>query len=168
MIEVKIKDAALQKAAEEGMDEFVGVFVDAILDAIGGQLTAENMAQLNSDQITLLAWHFLHEEMMDGGMIQLIHNGFGGFIFRNPTDKAFRNWGLVELGKLINKAHFAYKKAAPEVEKDMSDEDFMARYVKYPEFDGSDDLFVENEDEWTSKVAYYIDEHIDRFAVINE
>ena len=125
MIEVKIKDAALQKAAEEGMDEFVGVFVDATLDAIGGQLTAENMAQLNSDQITLLAWHFLHEELMDGGMIQLIHNGFGGFIFRNPTDKAFRNWGLVELGKLINKAHFAYKKAAPEVEKDMSDEDII-------------------------------------------
>ena len=168
MIEVKIKDAALQKAAEEGMDEFVGVFVNATLDAIGGQLTAENMAQLNSDQITLLAWHFLHEEMMDGGMIQLIHNGFGGFIFRNPTDKAFRNWGLVELGKLINKAHFAYKKAAPEVENDMSDEDFMALYEKYPEFDDYDDLFVENEEEWTSKVAYYIDEHIDRFAVINE
>ena len=168
MIEVKIKAAALQKAAEEGMDESVGVFVDAILDAIGGQLTAENMAQLNSDQIILLAWSLLHEEMMDGGMIQLIHNGFGGFIFRNPTDKAFRNWGLVELGKLINKAHFAYKKAAPEVEKDMSDEDFMALYEKYPEFDDYDDLFVENEEEWTSKVAYYIDEHIDRFAVINE
>ena len=168
MIEVKIKDAVLQQAAEAGMDEFVKAFVDAIREAIGGELTAENMAELNSDQITLLAWDTLHEEMMDGGMIQLIHIGFGGFIFRNPTDKAFRNWGLVELGKLINKAHFAYKKAAPEVEKDMSDEDFMALYEKYPEFDDYDDLFVENEEEWTSKVAYYIDEHIARFAVINE
>ena len=92
MTQVKINDAALQKAALEGMDEFVKVFIDATLEAIGGQLTAQNMAELNSDQITLLAWHFLHEEMMDGGMIQLIHNGFGGFIFRNPTDKASRTW----------------------------------------------------------------------------
>ena len=99
MTQVKINDAALQKAALEGMDEFVKVFIDATLEAIGGQLTAQNMAELNSDQITLLAWHFLHEEMMDGGMIQLIHNGFGGFIFRNPTDKAFRNWGIPDLGK---------------------------------------------------------------------
>ena len=168
MAEVKIKDTALQKAAEEGVDEFVKVFIDSTLDAIGGQLTTDSMAELNSDQITLLAWYFLHGEMMDGGMIQLIHNGFGGFIFRNPTDKAFKKWGLVELGKLINKAHYFYKKAAPEVEQDMSDEDFMALYEKYPEFDDFDDAFVENEEEWTSKVAYYIDEHIDNFASIIE
>ncbi len=166
MIEVKIKDAVLQQAAEAGMDDFVKAFVDAIREAIGGELTAQNMAELNSDQITLLAWDTLHEEMMDGGMIQLIHNGFGGFIFRNPTDKAFRNWGIPDLGKLINKAHFFYKKAAAEVEQDMSDEDFMALYEKFPEFDDFDDEFVENEEEWTSRVAFYIDEHIENFATI--
>ena len=49
MTQVKINDAALQKAALEGMDEFVKVFIDATLEAIGGQLTAQNMAELNSD-----------------------------------------------------------------------------------------------------------------------
>ena len=168
MAQVKIKDAALQVAAEAGMDEFVKVFVDAIHESIGGELTADNMSQLNSDQITLLAWDILHEEMMDGGMIQLIHNGYGGFIFKNPTDKAFRNWGLTELGKLINKAHYFYKKACEEVEQDMTDEEFMALYEKYPEFDDFDDVFVENEEEWTARIAYYIDEHIDNFAVIDK
>ena len=121
MIEVKIKDAVLQQAAEAGMDEFVKAFVDAIREAIGGELTAENMAELNSDQITLLAWDTLHEEMMDGGMIQLIHNGYGAFIWKNPTDKAFRNWGLVDLSKLIKKSHFLYKTHHEEIEGDMSD-----------------------------------------------
>ena len=83
MIEVKINDAKLQHAAEAGMDEFVKAFVDAIREAIGGELTAETMAQLNSDQITLLAWDILHEEMMDGGMVQLIHNGYGAFLWKN-------------------------------------------------------------------------------------
>ena len=45
-------------------------------------------------------------------------------------------------------------------------EEFMALYEKFPEFDDFDDEFVENEEEWTSKVAFYIDDHIDNFAVI--
>ena len=166
MTQVKINDAPLQKAALEGMDEFVKVFIDATLEAIGGQLTAQNMEELNSDQITLLAWHFLHEEMMDGGMIQLIHNGYGAFLWKNPTDKAFRNWGLVELSKLIKKSHFLYKSHHEDIEGDMNDEDFMALYEKFPEFDDFDDEFVENEEEWTSKVAFYIDEHIENFVTI--
>ena len=60
---VIVKDAALQKAAMESMDAFVKVFVTAIYDAIGGQLTAETMGELNSDQVTLLAWDILHEEV---------------------------------------------------------------------------------------------------------
>ena len=50
MIEVKIKDQVLQKAAAEGMDEFVSVFVNAILEAINGRLNSDNMAELNADQ----------------------------------------------------------------------------------------------------------------------
>lgn len=166
MIQVKIKDAELQQAAERGMDDFVKVFVDAIKAAIGGELNAETMAELNSDQVTLLAWDILHEEMMDGGMVQLIHNGYGGFIFRNPTDKAFRNWGVQGLYKLINKAHAHYKAACEDIERDMSDEEFMALYEKYPMFDDFDDDFIENEEEWTARIAYYIDEHIENFATI--
>ena len=166
MIEVKINDAKLQQAAEAGMDEFVKAFVDAIHEAIGGELTADSMAQLNSDQITLLAWDILHEEMMDGGMIQLIHNGYGAFIWKNPTDKAFRNWGLQDLYKLINKSHVLYKNHHEEIEGDMTDEEFMALYERLPEFDDFDDVFVENEEEWTARIAYYIDEHIDNFVTI--
>ena len=132
MIEVKINDAKLQQAAEAGMDEFVKAFVDAIREAIGGELTAETMAQLNSDQITLLAWDILHEEMMDGGMVQLIHNGYGAFLWKNPTDKAFKNWGLTELAKLIKKSHFLYKTNHEEIERDPTDEEFMALYEKFP------------------------------------
>ena len=54
-MEIKIKDALLAQAAQEGMDEFIKVFVDAIHDAIGGELSAETMPKLNADQITLLA-----------------------------------------------------------------------------------------------------------------
>ena len=166
MKEVKIKDRVLQKAASEGMDEFVKVFVDAISEAVDGSLNSDNMAELNADQITLLAYHYLHEEVMSGGFVQLIHNGLGGFIFLNPTGKAFREWGLQELFKILGKTHRLYSKYHAEIERDCDDETFMAMYEQFAEFDEFDEQFVENEELFTRQIARYVDHHLDHFVVI--
>lgn len=168
MIEVRVKDEDLRKAAGEDMDAFVGCFVTAIHEAIGGELTTETMAQLNADQITLLAWQTLHDEVMDGGFVQLIHNGYGPFIFKNPLAKALKLWGLRELSKLLYSAHTLYIKYGAAIERDCTDEEFMALFEQYPEFDDMDDEFVEQEEQWTSAIAHYIDEHIERFATITQ
>ena len=166
MIEVRIKDSALREAAGEGMDAFVGCFVSATKEAISGELTAETMAELNSDQVTLLAWDILHEEVMDGGFVQLIHNGYGPFIFKNPLAKALKLWGLRELSKLIYSAHTLYIKYGEQIERDCTDDEFMALFEQFPEFDDLDDTFVEEEENWTADIAHYIDENIERFATI--
>lgn len=167
-MEIKIKDALLAQAAQEGMDEFIKVFVDAIHDAIGGELSAETMPKLNADQITLLAYYYLREEVMDGGFIQLIHNGLGGFIFLNPFARAIREWGLPTLSPIINGCHKLYKKYREELEKDYTDEEFMALFEKYPDFDKYDDAFVESEEEFTEAVARYVDYNIEKFATVVE
>lgn len=167
MLTIKIKDSQLQQAAAEGMDAFVQTFIDALRSAIGGELTAETMVQLNSDQVTLLAWDTLHKEVMDGGFVQLIHNGYGPFIFKNPFAKALNKmWGMRELSKLVYNAHSLYVKYGSEIERDCTDEEFMAMFERYPEFDDLDDQFIENEEQYTEEVARYIDEHIENFATI--
>ena len=83
-MEIRIKDERLKKAAGEGMDAFLNVFVEAYLEPTGGEITLDTFQNLNGEQITLLAYHVLHEEVMDGGFIQLIQNGYGPFIFDNP------------------------------------------------------------------------------------
>ena len=167
-MDVIIKDKDLRAASEEGMDAFVDLFVNTINNAIGNQLTVETMAQLNADQITLLAYSILRDEVMDGGFIQLIHNGYGMFIFKNPFAKAVKLWGLRILSKLIYSAHTLYVKYKDELEKDCSDEEFMALFEQYPEFDDLDDEFVDNEESFTHDIAYYIDEHIDNFCKIEK
>ena len=166
MTEVIVKDADLQQAAMEGMDEFLSVFTKAIYDAIGGELTAENMGELNSDQLTLLSWDILHEELMDGGFVQLIYNGYGPFIFKNPFAKALRQWGLREPSKFIYEAHTLWLKHREEIERELSDEEFMALFEQFPDFETMDDQFIENEEAWTEDIAHYVDDHIERFATI--
>ena len=168
MKQITVYDQELSQAALEGMDTFLQVFINALRDAIGGEPTVETMAELNADQMTLLCWDTLHREVMDGGFVQLIHNGYGPFIFKNPFAKAVKQWGLRELSKLIYDAHTLWLKYREKIERELTEGDFMALFEQLPEFDDLDDQFVENEEEWMSMIAHYVDEHIENFAMIKQ
>lgn len=163
MITVSIKDGELRKAASEGIDAFLNLIIHKTREAIGGELTVENMAQMSSSQITLLAYAILRDEVMDGGFVQLIYNGYGPFFFRNPFDMAIRNWGMVDLCRLMRRAKKQYLHNREEIEKEMSDDDFMALYERMPAFEDLDDEFVTNEEKWSEQVATYVDEHLTEF-----
>jgi hypothetical protein len=163
---VKVKDQAMQAAAQNGMDDFLKAIVDATYEAVGGVLTSQAMEELSAEQITLLAYMALRDEVMDGGFIQLIYNGYGDFIFRNPFAKAIKAWGLDDLSRLIRKVHPIFAKRQEEICQVETDEEFMALFEQMPDFENFDDTFVENEENWTEKVACYVDEHIQNFVVI--
>jgi hypothetical protein len=163
---IQIKDSQLATAAKKGMDEFLQVFTDAYLEAIGGNLTAENMSLLNGSQHTLLAHRFFQDEMRDGGFVQLIQNGYGGYIFSNPFAKAIKQFGALELSKLVYKAKEIYDPNKAELERETTEEEFNAMYVDFEVFDDLEELYFEMEERQTSLIAAYVDEHIADFAEI--
>ena len=165
---IQIKDSALASASEKGMDEFLQVFTDAYLLVIGGKLTAENMSKLNGSQHTLLAFRFFQDEMREGGFVQLIQNGYGGYIFTNPFAKAIRQFGAVELAKLIYKAKEIYDPNKTALERETTDEEFNALYVEFEAFDDLEEIYFDIEEQQTALIAAYVDEHIADFAEISK
>lgn len=165
-MEIQIKDSQLAAAASEGMDQFLQTILDAFKSQVGEELNADSMQKLNADQITLWGYMLLREELMDGGFVQLIYNGYGPFFFENPFAKAMRLWGLHDFSKLLYKAKKAYDEHKADLTRERSDEDFMAMFEQYPQFDELDDEFVEEEENITSAVAHYVDEHINHFLSI--
>ena len=163
---VTIKDEQLRTAAQEGMDAFVKCIADAIKQSVGGELNADAFQRLNGDQITLWGYTIFHEEVMDGGVIQLIHNGYGPFFFDNPFAKAMRLWGLKDFSKLIYKAKELYDEHKAELTRDCTDEEFMALFEQYPAFDNLDDAFIEDEENITARIACYVDDHLNDFVEI--
>lgn len=155
------------KAAGNGMDTFLALIITAVKNAVGN-LTPVTMAELSTDQLTLLAWDALHEEVMDGGYIELIYDGYGNFIFRNPLAKVFRNWGMDALATHLKHAQKPYEKYHKEIEQERTDDEFMALYEQMPEFDDFDDEFVEKEAEWTAQLAIYVDDHLNDFIKIDK
>lgn len=165
-VKVIIKESDVIAAAEQGMDEFLSLFAEHILQAIGGELNGETMARLNGEQISLLAYMTFRDEVMDGGFIQLIHNGYGPFIFENPFAKAMRLMGAHDFSKLVYKGKKLYDQYKDELTREYTDEEFMALFEQYAVFDDLDDAFVEMEEEVTESLARYVDEHLEVFATI--
>jgi hypothetical protein len=168
MIEVKIHDSELASAAKQGADAFLELIIDRTRKAIGGELNADNMAQMSSKQITLIGYATLRDELMDGGFVQLIHNGYGPFFFKNLFDLAVKQWGLNELCLLMRHAKKSYQKHRDEIEVELTDEEFMALYEKMPDFEELDDKFIVNEEEWSNEIAKYVDEHLTEFITIEK
>lgn len=163
---VEISDAALRRAAGEGMDAFVKVFADAYMEKMGGQFTPQGMASLTGEQHSLLAYQIFRDEVMEGGFCQLVQNGYGGYIFDNPFARVMRLWGLGELSKLVYAAKKIYDAHREDLERERTDEEFMAMYEHYEAFDDLEDEFLEKEEEFTARIAAYVDEHLELFAKV--
>lgn len=163
---ITLTDASLQAAASEGMDEFIQVFTDKYKEVIGGELTAETMPLLTGEQHSLLAYQIFRDEIMTGGFCQLIQNGYGAYIFDNPFAKVMRLWGAEELSKLVYNAKKIYDAHREDLEKERTEDEFMAMYEQYEAFDELEEKYFEMEEQVTAQVATYVDEHINQFAEI--
>lgn len=163
---VEVTDIALQQAAGKGMDAFIQVFTDAYKKEINGTLTAETMPLLTGEQHSLLAYQIFRDELMEGGFCQLIQNGYGGYIFSNPFAKVMRLWGAGDLSKLVYTAKKIYDEHREDLERERTDDEFMAMYEQYETFDALEEEFLEKEEEYTALVAGYVDEHLELFAKI--
>ena len=163
---IQVTDAALRQGAEAGMDEFLNVFISRYLEVTGGDINAETMPLLNGWQHTLLGYHFFREEVDEGGFVQLIQNGYGPYIFLNPFAKAMRLMGAKEFSKLVYEAKKVYDAHREELEKDCTEDEFMAMYEQYEAFDDLEEQFMDMEEEVTETLARYVDEHLEDFAEI--
>lgn len=162
---IQVAEEALRQAAEEGMDAFVNVITDAYLKEIGDEWSAEAMGRLTADQHSLLAFRILHDELMEGGFCQLIQNGYGGYILHNPLAKVMKQWGLNDLSKLLYAARKIYDEHREDLERERTDEEFMAMYEQYEAFDELEEEFLDKEELFVAQIAEHVDENIENFLI---
>jgi len=152
---------------------FIEWVTDGYLAAIGGGLTAENMDMLSAEQHTVLCYRYVLDEVMEGGFIQLIMNGYAPYVLEGPFPMVVKKqWGSVEgqekvmkdFSKLLYEVKKEYHKHQEELSQDMSDEDFMAMYEQLEELNElGDDFLDEHQEEVTPAVAKMIVENLDEY-----
>ena len=98
-------------------------------------------------------------EVTDVALRQAAGEGMDAFI-------VMRLWGVGDLSKLVYAAKKIYDSHRDDLERERTDEEFMAMYEQYEAFDELEDEFLEKEEEYTALVAGYVDEHLELFAKI--
>lgn len=165
---IVVKESDLIKASEEGVDVFLKVFIDRYKATIGAEVSADTMAELNAYQHTLLAYDLFREQINEGGFVQLIQNGYGGYIFHNPFAKSLKLFGATKMSKLVYAVREIYDANKEALEKETTEEEFYSMYVDFEAFDELEEKFFELEEETTCLVATYVDENIDLFATVDK
>ncbi len=172
MVHLDKQEAQTKYETQDGI-AFIEWVTDGYLAAIGGGLTAENMDMLSAEQHAVLCYRYVLDEVMEGGFIQLIMNGYAPYVLEGPFPMVVKKqWGSVEgqekvmkdFSKLLYEVKKEYHKHQEELSQDMSDEDFMAMYEQLEELNElGDDFLDEHQEEVTPAVAKMIVENLDEY-----
>lgn len=145
----------------EGPEAYIRTLTDAYLERIGGELIPETIGLLTADQLTLLAYRYLLDEVMQGGFIQLIQNGLGPFVLDGPFAMMMKkHWGLRDFGNFIYDVQHEYHRHRDELEADLDEEQFMALYEQQETMNELGDDFLDDyQESVTPAIAQYVRDH---------
>ncbi len=145
--------------------EFITELTDTYLAAVGGSLTADNMDRLSVDQHSLLAYRYLLDEVMEGGFIQLIHNGYAPYVLEGPFPLVLKKmWNMKPFSKLLFDVRRLYHLNKERIVAEMSEEEFMALYEELEELNEYGDDFLDDYQETvTPDIVEYVRQNQERF-----
>ena len=138
------RDTVRKKHGELDGIEFIRYITDEYLSAVGGYLTEEAMDRLTPDQHALLCYRYMLDEVMEGGFIQLIINGYAPYVLEGPFPNTVKKeWGMKDFSKLLYSAKTQYRKNKEVLLQDMDDDEFMALYEQLDELNCLGDSFLD-------------------------
>lgn len=159
------KEHAVEAYASMSAIDFVVFVTDFYLEELGGALTAENMLRLNTHQHTLLAYRYVLDEVMEGGFIQLIENGYAPYVLEGPFPYAVKHmWGRKDFSKLLYKVKKAYHENMDAFAKEKTEEEFMAMYEELEDLnDLGDDFLDDFQEKETPAIARIVMDNLEQF-----
>lgn len=137
--------------------DFLNTTTDRLISRIGGQLTEGNMDMLTLNEHILLSYRYLRDEVMDGGFIQLIQNGYGPYVLLGPLPMLLKKeLGLKRFGQFLYDVQHEYKTNREALEADKTEDEFMAQYEQFETLnDYGDDYLEDYEEEVTPAIAHW-------------
>lgn len=135
--------------------DFLNATTDQLISRVGGQLTEQNMDMLTLNEHILLSYRYLRDEVMEGGFIQLIQNGYGPYVLLGPLPMLMKKeLGLKQFGQFLYNVQHEYKANREALEADKTEDEFMAQYEQFEALnDYGDDYLDDYEEEVTPAIA---------------
>jgi hypothetical protein len=119
---------------------------------------------LSEGQQLLLSYDYVRTQVMQGGFIQLIQNGYIGLLPDIP------GWlykiNAPEMAKTVDDVLKVYVLNRELLDKKTTVEEFALLYQELKEFEEIDERFARLDEDTIAKMMEYAKTHIDEFAII--
>ncbi|MDR2376426.1 MAG: DUF4375 domain-containing protein [Treponema sp.] len=160
----KLKESETRKLFEDAWD-FLSIFLHKYFEIMKKKPDGEKMESFNNSQHTLLAYNIFYGQVSNGGFIQLIQNGYGGYIFYGPFSEIVKSWGALKTAEIVDGAKIVYDKHKGELEQEKTMEEFSEQYTKIKDFKELETDFYEVMDKETEIIRKYVEENINDFII---
>ncbi len=126
--------------------------------------TFDLMDELNPGQQLLLSFDYLRTQVMQGGFIQLIQNGYVGLLPDMPA--WLQEAGAPEMAQVIDDALKVYVLNKEILSKKTTVEEFALLYNELKEFEGIDERFAQYNDATMTAIVENALEYPETFVTL--
>lgn len=124
----------------------------------------EFMNELSEGQQLLLSYDYVQTQVLQGGFIQFIQNGYISLLLSLPG--WLEDIGANEMARIIDDVLKVYVLNQERLDAETSVEDFAKLYNEFKEFEQLDAEFATLNDETIKEILDYTLEAVEDFAVI--
>lgn len=159
-----VKKEVIEAAREDAWD-FIYAILEPYQDAIEEAEDEDTILdQLSDDQHVLLVYDALYGQVTNGGFLQLIHNGYGQFVFETSFIDELQRWSLNETAALLRMAESIYVEHKALLEQDRELEEFSRLYKEFTSFEPLDSTFYDIMDGEVIRFRNYLETHLTTFV----
>jgi hypothetical protein len=145
--------------------EYFDLLVQPLHEELYKRQSFDFFEELSKGQQLLLSYDYIQNQVLQGGFIQLIENGYIGLLPDMP------DWltmvGDTEMAKVIDDVLKVYVLNKEVFDRATSIEDFVKLYEELREFEIIDDRFRALNEPTIKLMLTYADSHLDEFISIN-
>ena len=148
-------------------DELISLLIGSYQSILSSDPSGKIQESFTTEQHILMAFDILESQVMSGGFIQLVENGYGPYIFDTPLSDYLRSWGAVDIAAIIDQARVIYLSKKDLLEREKTLEEVAKLYQQHPEFEPLEKEFTDNITEAKRMIAGHIIGHIDSCAIVS-
>jgi len=160
-----IEEAKLNEAAASGNQlDLYDLLTQPLHEEMYKRQSFEFMNELSEGQQLLLSYDYVQTQVLQGGFIQFIQNGYVSLLLSLPG--WLEDIGANEMSKVIDDVLKVYVLNRERLDTETSVEDFAKLYNEFKEFEILDNEFARLNDETIHQILDYALEAIEDFAII--
>jgi hypothetical protein len=160
-----INSAELKDKQQPGKEhEYYELLVEPLHEEMFRRKDFNFLDELTEGQQLLISYDYVRMQVIQGGFIQLIQNGYVGLLPPMPNWLYAINAG--EMAKVIDDVLKVYVLNHEMLEKETTVEEFAKLYDELKEFELIDQHFADLNEQTMNKILQFATQHIGEFAVV--